>query len=125
MTDGAAGIKNEEEAFARLAGRTLTSVTFSLDVLELRFHPWTSLSTRVWPEVSVDGKVLTIGLEGYRDELLASIMQVASAATLEPDNAICVVFESGVKLRIPLPPCEAVEDRVTLTEWKCSPVIFN
>lgn len=105
----------KEEALARLVGARLTSVQFILNYLIIGFDERGSLTTLVWPEISYRGKKTMFGTQGYRDELCALIEKVAKNVTMESDETICIDFENGAELRVPLQTYQALGERAILT----------
>ena len=63
----------------KLKGRNLSAVTFVQDYLQLQFDgPF--LNIFVWPRITVSGKSLSFGMQGYRDELCGQIAKTVGGA---------------------------------------------
>ena len=55
----------------------------------------------VWPEISIAGKVLKFGMQGYRDRLCELISKVVSEVHVAGDETITIFF-GDTWLGIPL-----------------------
>ncbi|MCB9682049.1 MAG: hypothetical protein H6733_11345 [Alphaproteobacteria bacterium] len=84
-----------------LAGRSLSSVEFVHDYVQLRFDG-PCLTAYVWPSLHVGGVTLCVDDTGYRDALVGRIGAGVVAASVEPDVAISIEFDDGWTVRVSL-----------------------
>lgn len=111
-------MKESEEqgtsVLGRIIGARLTSVNFVLDYLILGFDEKGALTTLVWPELSVAGRILKFGMQGYRDCLCELITEVVLEAEISATDTITISF--GVDyLRIPLRERQSPGEKAILT----------
>ncbi len=94
---------NEGEALLQtISGVRLTSVQFVLDYLILGFDEKGALTTLVWPEIYDGGKIIRLGMSGYRDRLCELISQIVETVEITEDETIFIAFENKSRIRIPL-----------------------
>jgi len=94
---------NEGEALLQsISGVRLTSVQFVLDYLILGFDEKGALTTLVWPEIYDAGKIIRLGMSGYRDCLCDLITQIVETVEITEDETIFIAFENKSRIRIPL-----------------------
>jgi hypothetical protein len=88
------------DALAQIAGKSLDSVQFVLDYVQLRFAGHT-LTAYTSPSVAIRGDDISKGEEGYRDALCERI-GVRVAAAQADDSQLAIHFEDGAIFRISL-----------------------
>lgn len=101
-------------ALGRSVGARLASVDFVLDYLILGFDEKGALTTLVWPEAFVRGKVLRFGMQGYRDALCDLINQSVCETDISTDENITISFGDN-QLRIRLRERKGPGERAILT----------
>lgn len=113
-----------QKALSRLAGARLTSVQFVMNYLILGFDQKGALTCLVWPEILVENTRVIFGTPGYRDTLCSLIETVVDNITMMRDETICIVFENGTEMRIPLRSYQGCGERAILTAPKHYLLVF-
>ncbi|WP_155121174.1 hypothetical protein [Bryobacter aggregatus] len=85
-------------ALSELRGRTLSSVEFVHDYLQLHFDGPT-LTAYTLPIITKLGETLRLGQNGYRDALCGEIGSVVEAAEAEHDD-VTLTFQDGAVVSI-------------------------
>ncbi|GIH89928.1 hypothetical protein ACFFMN_11990 [Planobispora siamensis] len=91
---GAGGLAMPDSLLSALIGQELGSVVFVRDYLQLDFDG-PRLTLFVWPQVSVDSTVHSMGDPGYRDTLCALIGHTVLTTAESPDAGLVVGFGRG------------------------------
>ena len=87
-------------ALRTLSGRTVTSIEFIHDYMQLRFGEAT-LTLNVYPKVIADNNVLRRGDPGYL-EALHELLGATVRDALADDLVASVVFENRIRLSVDL-----------------------
>jgi hypothetical protein len=85
----------------RLVGEKLSSVTFVMDYVQLRFDG-PLLTAYTGPDVTFGGKVFAWGKPGFRDALCERIGAIVRQAEVVNDDAIRLRFSDGGVISISL-----------------------
>jgi hypothetical protein len=104
-----------ERALSKFAGSRLTSVQFVLDYLILGFDEAGALTTLVWPKIVTAAAQIDYGADPYRNVLCSFIKTKIASSTIGTDETICITFETGAELRIPLRSYQGRGERAILT----------
>lgn len=96
-----ASLPNTEDALKPIKKKTLRSVEFVQDYVQLRFDGPT-LTAYTWPHLTVGAKTFSLGNESYKEALCAQIgIQVRDTSVVQGRD-LTIFFEDGAILTVSL-----------------------